>query len=74
MHHVCSPMHASRVSHARRRSLCVVKRVLESGKVVPGGGCVETAVSVRLENFAVQASARAIRRTVPPPVQRVLLW
>jgi len=39
-------------------SLCVVKRVLESGKVVPGGGCVETAVSVRLENFAVQMASR----------------
>lgn len=33
-------------------SLCVVKRVLESNMVVPGGGAVETALSVYLENFA----------------------
>lgn len=33
-------------------ALCVVKRVLESNTVVPGGGAVETALSVYLENFA----------------------
>lgn len=33
-------------------SLCVVKRVLESKKVVAGGGCVEAALSIYLENFA----------------------
>ena len=33
-------------------ALCVVKRVLESHLVVPGGGAVETALSVYLENFA----------------------
>ena len=33
-------------------ALCVVKRVLESNKVVPGGGAVETALSMYLENFA----------------------
>jgi T-complex protein 1 subunit alpha len=33
-------------------SLCVVKRTLESGSVVPGGGAVETALSIYLENFA----------------------
>lgn len=33
-------------------SLCVVKRVLESNLVVPGGGAVETALSIYLENFA----------------------
>ena len=33
-------------------SLCVVKRVLESQKVVPGGGAVETALSIYLENLA----------------------
>lgn len=30
-------------------SLCVIKRVLESGSVVIGGGAVEVALSVRLE-------------------------
>ena len=33
-------------------ALCVVKRVLESNRVVPGGGAVETALSIFLENFA----------------------
>ena len=33
-------------------ALSVVKRVLESKKVVPGGGCCETALSIYLENFA----------------------
>ena len=33
-------------------ALCVVKRVLEYNEVVPGGGAVETALSVYLENFA----------------------
>lgn len=33
-------------------SLCVVKRVLESKKVVAGGGAVEAALSIYLENFA----------------------
>lgn len=33
-------------------SLCVVKRCLESGYVVPGGGCVEAALSIYLEDFA----------------------
>ena len=33
-------------------ALCVVKRVLESNLVVPGGGAVETALSIFLENFA----------------------
>lgn len=33
-------------------SLCAVKRTLESGSVVPGGGAVEAALSIHLENFA----------------------
>lgn len=33
-------------------SLCVVKRVLESKSVVAGGGAVEAALSIYLENFA----------------------
>ena len=33
-------------------ALCVVKRVLESQQVVAGGGAVEVALSVFLENFA----------------------
>jgi len=39
-------------------ALCVVKRTLESGMVVPGGGCVETALSIYLENFATTLGTR----------------
>ncbi|KAL1841329.1 hypothetical protein VTJ49DRAFT_7166 [Mycothermus thermophilus] len=33
-------------------SLCAVKRTLESGSIVPGGGAVETALHIYLEEFA----------------------
>lgn len=33
-------------------ALCVVKRVLESKQVVVGGGAVEAALSIYLENLA----------------------
>merc|ERR1719198_610527 len=39
-------------------SLCCVKRVLESKRVVPGGGAVEAAVSVYLESLAESISSR----------------
>merc|ERR1712004_521363 len=39
-------------------SLCVVKRVMESKNVVVGGGCVEAALSIYLENFATTLSSR----------------
>lgn len=39
-------------------SLCVIKRVLESKNVVAGGGCVEAALSIYLENFATTISSR----------------
>lgn len=39
-------------------SLCIVKRVLESKKVVPGGGAVEAALSVYLETFATTIASR----------------
>jgi T-complex protein 1 subunit alpha len=38
--------------------LCVIKRVLESGRVVPGGGAVEVALSVYLEHIAEQMAGR----------------
>ena len=41
-------------------SLCVIKRILESNQVVAGGGAVETALSIYLENFATSiVSGRA---------------
>jgi len=39
-------------------ALCVVKRTLESGMVVAGGGAVETALSIHLENFATTLGTR----------------
>jgi len=39
-------------------ALCVVKRVLESNSVVPGGGAVEAALSIYLENFALTLGTR----------------
>jgi T-complex protein 1 subunit alpha len=38
--------------------LCAVKRTLESNSVVPGGGCVEAALSIYLENFATTVASR----------------
>lgn len=39
-------------------ALCVVRRVLESKTMVPGGGAVEAALSIYLENFATSLSSR----------------
>lgn len=39
-------------------SLCVVKRVMESKNVVVGGGAVEAALSIYLENFATTLASR----------------
>jgi len=39
-------------------SLCIVKRTLESGTVVPGGGAVESALSIYLDNFAATMGSR----------------
>ncbi|KXS19862.1 T-complex protein 1 [Gonapodya prolifera JEL478] len=38
--------------------LSAVKRTLESGSVVPGGGAVETALNIYLENFATTVGSR----------------
>ncbi|XP_042187766.1 T-complex protein 1 subunit alpha-like [Callorhinchus milii] len=39
-------------------ALCVVKRVLESKSLVPGGGAVEAALSIYLENYATSLGSR----------------
>ncbi|XP_068621603.1 T-complex protein 1 subunit alpha isoform X2 [Battus philenor] len=39
-------------------ALCAVRRVLESGRVVPGGGAVDAALSIYLDNFATTLSSR----------------
>lgn len=42
-------------------ALCVVKRVLESKSVVPGGGAVEAALSIYLENYATSMVRHSYR-------------
>jgi len=39
-------------------ALCAVKRTLEANAVVPGGGAVEAALSIYLENFAITLGSR----------------
>ncbi|KAG0660838.1 T-complex protein 1 subunit alpha [Rhodotorula mucilaginosa] len=46
------------MERALHDSLCAIKRTLESGSVVPGGGAVETALSIYLENFATTLGSR----------------
>ncbi|KAG6821088.1 hypothetical protein H0H93_007247 [Arthromyces matolae] len=46
------------MERALHDTLSVIKRTLESGAVVPGGGAVETALSIYLENFATTLGSR----------------
>uniref|UniRef100_A0A8C2URN3 T-complex protein 1 subunit alpha n=1 Tax=Chinchilla lanigera TaxID=34839 RepID=A0A8C2URN3_CHILA len=48
------------MEHSLHNALCIVKRVLESKSVVPGGGAVEAALSIYLENgnFATSMGSR----------------
>ncbi|XP_065897765.1 T-complex protein 1 subunit alpha-like [Dysidea avara] len=46
------------VERSLHDALCVVKRVMECNQVVPGGGAVEAALSIYLENFATSLSSR----------------
>jgi T-complex protein 1 subunit alpha len=46
------------VDRSLHDAFCIVKRVLESGKVVPGGGAVESALSVHLEKYATTMDSR----------------
>lgn len=48
----CADYLLDEMERALHDSLCAIKRTLESGSVVPGGGAVETALSIYLENFA----------------------
>ena len=45
------------VDRSLHDSLCVLKRTLESGRVVAGGGAVEAALSIYLERVAQKSSA-----------------
>jgi T-complex protein 1 subunit alpha len=46
------------MDRALHDSLCVVKRMLESNTLVPGGGAVEAALSVYLENYSTTLDTR----------------
>merc|ERR1712100_917795 len=46
------------VERSLHDAFCAVKRTLESASIVPGGGCVEAALSIYLENFATSLGSR----------------
>jgi T-complex protein 1 subunit alpha len=46
------------MDRALHDSLCVVKRMLESNTLVPGGGAVEASLSVYLEKYATTLDTR----------------
>ena len=49
-------------------ALCVVKRVLESKSVVPGGGAVEAALSIYLENYFAISSSKSMYASQETPL------
>lgn len=51
-------------------ALCAVRRVLESGKLTPGGGAVEAALSIYLENFAT--TLVSVKQTNLTNIQKAL--
>lgn len=46
------------VERSLHDALCAIKRALESASVVPGGGCVESSLSIYLENLATSLGSR----------------
>jgi len=46
------------MDRALHDSLCVIKRVMETANVVAGGGSVESALSIFLEDYATSLSSR----------------
>ena len=54
------------MERALHDALSIVKRTLESGSVVPGGGAVETALSIYLENFATTLVSAQFSQLVLP--------
>ena len=54
------------MERALHDSLCAIKRTLESGSVVPGGGAVETALSIYLENFATTLVRSPLSTSIRP--------
>jgi len=54
----CNEYMIDEVDRSLHDSLCVIKRTIESGKVVAGGGAVEVALNIYLENFASKLSSK----------------
>lgn len=50
--------HLDEMERSLHDSLSAVKRTLESGSVVPGGGAIEAALDIYLENFATSLGSR----------------
>ena len=50
--------HLDEMERSVHDSLSAVKRTLESGSIVPGGGATETALHIYLEEFAVTVGSR----------------
>ena len=55
------------MERALHDTLSIIKRTLESGSVVPGGGAVESALSIYLENFATTLVSSFHDLTYPEP-------
>merc|ERR1712080_159671 len=55
-----SDMYCDEMERSMHDALCVIKRVLESKSVVVGGGCVEAALSIYLEQLAIADFAKSL--------------
>lgn len=61
------------MERALHDTLSIIKRTLESGTVVPGGGAVETALSIYLENFATTLVTLSIQCTMALLIYVILI-
>ncbi len=55
------------MERALHDTLSIIKRTLESGAIVPGGGAVESALSIYLENFATTLVRELFLGFLAPP-------
>jgi len=53
-----NPYMMEEIERSLHDCLCIIKRTLESNRVVPGGGAVEAALSIFLEGFAKSLNSR----------------
>merc|ERR1719412_793226 len=53
-----NPYMMDEIERSLHDCLCVIKRTLESKRVVPGGGAVEAALSIFLESYAKSLNSR----------------